>query len=73
MTKLVTWSNRDEDSKNANSLFQRRFLFRRRPRILRSLITRMIADRIGLHTVLLPLLIRAILKINWNEQHFGTR
>jgi len=25
LTKLVTWSNRDEDWKNANSLFQRRF------------------------------------------------
>ena len=39
LTKLVTWSNRDEDWKNANSLFQRRFLCRRRPRILRSLLT----------------------------------
>ena len=38
LKKLVTWSNRDEDwkkSKNTNSLFQRRFLCRRRPRILR--------------------------------------
>ena len=39
LTKLVTWSNRDEDWKNANSLFQRRFLCRRRPRILRSIIS----------------------------------
>ena len=38
LTKLVTWSYRDEDWKNANSLFQRRFLCRRRPRILRSLL-----------------------------------
>ena len=37
MKKLVTWSNRDEDWKNANSLFQRLFLCRRCPRILRSL------------------------------------
>ena len=29
---LVTWSNRDEDWKNTNSLFQRRFLCRRRER-----------------------------------------
>ena len=34
----MTWSNRDEDWKNANSLFQRRFLCRRRPPILRSLL-----------------------------------
>ena len=34
----MTSSNRDEDRKNANSLFQRRFLCRRRPRILRSLV-----------------------------------
>ena len=40
MTKLVTWSNRYEDCKNANSLFQRRFLRRGRPRILRSLFAR---------------------------------
>ena len=39
LTKLVTWSNRDEDWKNANSLFQRRFLCRSRPRILRSLMS----------------------------------
>ena len=39
LTKLVTWSNRDEDWKNTNSLFQRRFLCRRRPRFLRSLIS----------------------------------
>ena len=38
LKKLVTWGNRDEDWKNANSLFQRRFRYRRRPRILRSLI-----------------------------------
>ena len=38
LTKLVTWSNRDENWKNANSLFQRRFLCRLRPRILRSLM-----------------------------------
>ena len=38
LTKLVTWINRDEDWKNAISLFQRRFLCRRRPRILRSLL-----------------------------------
>ena len=38
LTKLLTWSNRDEDWKTANSLFQRRFLCRRRPLILRSLI-----------------------------------
>ena len=37
LKKLVTWSNRDEDWKNANSLFQRLFLCRRCPRILRSL------------------------------------
>ena len=37
----VTWSNRDKDWKNANSLFQRRFHCRRRPRILRSLITQL--------------------------------
>ena len=35
----MTWSNRDEDWKNANSLFQRRFRCLRRPRILRSLMT----------------------------------
>jgi len=39
LTKLETWSNRDEDWKNANSLFQRRFRCRRRPRTLRSLIS----------------------------------
>ena len=39
LTKLVTWSNRDEDWKNKNSLFQQRFRCRRRPRILRSLLT----------------------------------
>ena len=39
MTRLLTWSNRGDDGKNANSLFQRRFLCRRRPRILRSLLT----------------------------------
>ena len=33
----MTWSNRDEDCKNANSLFQWRFRCQRRPRILRSL------------------------------------
>ena len=39
LTKLVTWSNRDEDWKNTNSLFQWRFLCRRRrPQILRSLL-----------------------------------
>ena len=38
LEKLVTWSNRDEDWKNTNSLFQRRFLCCRRPRILRSLL-----------------------------------
>ena len=37
LTKLLTWSNRDEDWKNANSFFQRRFCFLRRPRILTSL------------------------------------
>ena len=37
LTKLVAWSNRSEDWKNANSLFQRRFVFRRRPRMLRPL------------------------------------
>ena len=37
LTKLVTWSNRDKDWKNANSFFQRRFCFCRRPRILTSL------------------------------------
>ena len=31
LKKLVTWSNRDEDWKNANSLFQRCFLCHRRP------------------------------------------
>ena len=35
----MTWSNRDEDWKNANSLFQRRFLCRRCPRILSSLLS----------------------------------
>ena len=40
LTKLVTWSNRDEDWKDANSLFQWRFLCRCSPRILRSLMTR---------------------------------
>ena len=39
LTKLVIWTNRDEDWKNANSLFQRRFLCRRRPRILMSLLS----------------------------------
>ena len=42
MTKLVTWSNRDEDFerlKERDSLFQRRFLCRRRPQILRSLMS----------------------------------
>ena len=38
LTKLLIWSNRDEDWKNANSLFQRRFRCRRHPRILRSLL-----------------------------------
>ena len=38
LTKLVTWSNGDEDWKNANSLFQRRFRSPRRPRIFRPLI-----------------------------------
>ena len=38
LTKLVTWSNRDKDWKNANSLFQRHFHCLRRPRILRSLL-----------------------------------
>ena len=37
LTKLATWTNRHEDWKNANSLFQRRFLCHRRPQILRSL------------------------------------
>ena len=37
MTKLVTWSNRDEDWKSVNSLFQRRFRCSRRPGILSSL------------------------------------
>ena len=39
LKKLVNWSNRDEDWKNSNSLFQRRFLCRRRPRILRFLLS----------------------------------
>ena len=38
LTKLVTWSYCDEDWKNANSLFQRHFCYRRRSWILRSLI-----------------------------------
>ena len=38
LTKLVTWSNRNEDWKKANSLFQRLFRCRRRPRILRFLL-----------------------------------
>ena len=49
LKKLVTWSNRDEDWKNTNSLFQRRFLCRRRPRILRSLFTSATV-RIPVHT-----------------------
>ena len=36
-SKLVTWSKRDEDWKNANSLFLCRLHCRRRPRILKSL------------------------------------
>ena len=39
LTKLVTWGNRDEDWKNANSIFQRRFRCRRRPWTLKSLIS----------------------------------
>ena len=41
LTKLVTWSNRDEDWKNANSLFQRHFVCRFCPRTLRSLELRL--------------------------------
>ena len=37
LSKLVTWSKRDEDWKNANSLFLCRLHCRRRPRILKSL------------------------------------
>ena len=40
LKKLVTWSNRNEDWKNMNSLFQWCFLCHRRPQILRSLIER---------------------------------
>ena len=38
MTKLVTWNNRDEDKKNANSLLQRRFRCHRLRLVLRSLL-----------------------------------
>ena len=37
LKKLVTWSNRNKDWKKTNPLFQRRFLCRRCPWILRSL------------------------------------
>ena len=40
LTKLVIWSNRDEDWKNGNSLFQQCFHCCRRPRILTSLLWR---------------------------------
>ena len=52
LTKLLTWSNRDEDWKNANSFFQRSFCFLRRPRILTSLKLSTRTWLCVLHTVL---------------------
>ena len=39
LTKKMRWNNCDEYWKNGNSFFKRRFHCRRRPRILRSLMT----------------------------------
>ena len=49
----MTWSNRDEDWKNANSLFQRRFRRRRRPQIVRSLL--FIGSRALIFCFIIPL------------------
>ena len=52
LTKLVTWSNRDEDWKKANSFFQRLLCFRRRPQILTYLKLSTRTWLCVLHTVL---------------------
>ena len=53
MTKVVSWSNRDEDWKNSNSLFQRRFCCCRRPRIVRFLL--FIGSRALIFCFIIPL------------------
>ena len=53
MTKVVSWSNSDEDWKNSNSLFQRHFCCYRRPRIVRFLL--FIGSRALIFCFIIPL------------------